>query len=493
GLCELVDNAIDLWVSGGRNGKLQIRLSVDHERQTIVVEDFAGGVAQEDLEHLVSPGSSGNDPYGHSIGIFGVGSKRAVVALAAKVVIKTCKRAGKAFQIEIDDDWLKIPDWEMPLYEIPDIEPGRTIVELSLLRRPLDVSAAGSISLHLGEVYASFLRDGRVSISVNDSPCIAHDFTLWAFPPEYPPRSTMVDLPIEPHGPVAVQITGGLIRDREPGKDNYGVYIYCNDRLVVKELQNHEVGYVTGGAGIPHPEASLCRVIVEFAGPARHMPWNSSKSGINYDHPIFQGVRDLIVEFTSRYSKLSRSLRKRWEDEVFPYKEGEIEIVVSPEPGQIRKVHLPPVPRSRTSHIEGMVAQNERPVERRPWTRGLIESIGLVDVIMKQRAETRSRAALVLLDSTFEIALKEYIVHNDVLSNNVNLKKLFERRDLVIAHIQTEQKIRAEWLEIADHYYKLRCRLIHEKATETPPASDIERYREVVTNILKLLFYLKFD
>jgi hypothetical protein len=63
------------------------------------------------------------------------------------------------------------------------------------------------------------------------------------------------------------------------------VYVYCNHRLVVKELRSREVGYfVTSEAGVPHPDASLCRVSVRLQGPARLMPWNSTKSRINYAH-----------------------------------------------------------------------------------------------------------------------------------------------------------------------------------------------------------------
>jgi len=38
-----------------------------------------------------------------------------------------------------------------------------------------------------------------------------------------------------------------------------------------------------------------------------------------------------------------------------------------------------------------------------------------VDVITRQRLETKNRIALMLLDSNFEIALKEFIVHRDDL------------------------------------------------------------------------------
>jgi hypothetical protein len=50
-----------------------------------------------------------------------------------------------------------------------------------------------------------------------------------------------------------------------------------------------------------------------------------------------------------------------------------------------------------------------------PWTIGRVEAMGLVDIVSRQKLETRNRAALILLDSNFEIALKEYITNNPAL------------------------------------------------------------------------------
>lgn len=264
------------------------------------------------------------------------------------MAIKTSKDAGQAFQIDIDDDWLELAGWDIPYFAIPDFPGGGTEVELSRLRRKLLADDVSRLSEHFGEVYAIFLRSGNIKISVNKVDCVSTLFNKWAYPPDYPPKIALFDLPVEPGGPVTVQIAAGLILDRDPVHENYGVYVYCNDRLIVKELRNREVGYfVTGEAGVPHPDASLCRVIVDFAGPARYMPWDSKKSGINYDHPIFQAIREMIIEFVSRYTRLSRALKRDWNENVFAYPDGEPEVVVSPEPGEMRKLHLPPVPRVR--------------------------------------------------------------------------------------------------------------------------------------------------
>ena len=62
GLCELVDNAIDLWTSKARQHALAVNLTLDPGRQLIVVHDDAGGIKQDELRLLVAPGGSRNDP-----------------------------------------------------------------------------------------------------------------------------------------------------------------------------------------------------------------------------------------------------------------------------------------------------------------------------------------------------------------------------------------------------------------------------------------------
>ena len=68
-------------------------------------------------------------------------------------------------------------------------------------------------------------------------------FEAWAYPPDFEPRSATFLVDLKDQCKVGVEIVAGLIRDRDPVFDNYGVYFYCNHRLVVKELKAREVGY----------------------------------------------------------------------------------------------------------------------------------------------------------------------------------------------------------------------------------------------------------
>ena len=238
GLCELVDNAIDLWTLNQRKKPLKVVLTLDADRQLIVIEDDAGGVKEEELSLLVSPGGSRNDPHAALIGIFGVGGKRAGIALGEHVEIKTRYKNKKTYQIDITKDWLDINEWEIPAYTIADIKTGTTTVAISRLRKPFTPEYVAEIREHLSETYGWFLHHG-CTITLNGITIPPKEFNAWAYPKEYPPRSAKFEISFE-GDKIQVEITAGLISDRDPEQENYGVYIYCNERLIVKELRTRD-------------------------------------------------------------------------------------------------------------------------------------------------------------------------------------------------------------------------------------------------------------
>jgi hypothetical protein len=163
---------------------------------------------------------------------------------------------------------------------------------------------------HIGETYQWFLQIENCKIKVNGNGVKPHSFEAWAYPPTFEPRHASFTIDIKGHGKVGVEITAGLILDRDPIDENYGVCFYCNNRLVVKHLRTREVGYyVTSEAGVPHSDASLCRAIVSINGGAKLMPWSSNKAGINFAHPAFQVIRPNLIQLVSHFSSLSRRFK----------------------------------------------------------------------------------------------------------------------------------------------------------------------------------------
>lgn len=498
GLCELVDNAIDMWIVGNRKKRLVVDINLDSRRQMVSVRDNAGGVKEEEFEYLISPGATGHSPQDDTIGVFGVGGKRAGVALGELVEIKSRYKKQKSLQIDLTKEWLATDDWTISVYEIPSIRQSTTLVEISKLRRSFGEHEIDQIRDHLGATYGRFLIQD-CEINLNGSQVGAKFFNSWAYPPDFPPRCLKFDVaPVDDQN-LGIKITAGLIRDRDPEQENYGVYIYCNNRLIVKDVRTRDVGYfVTTEAGVPHPDASLCRAIVEINGNPSYMPWNSSKSGLNFSHPVFLELRPSLIDLVSFFSKLSRRLKHDWESQVFQHDSGEVERFTVSDIKPSGKLIHPELPRVRNRpYVDELKERNKKLLSDQPWTLGLIETLGIVDAVSKQKLDTKNRAALVLLDSNLEIALKEFIVNRDDLFPrrqypDSKIRHIFQSRQTVINEVRPHISFSQTQLSKIAHYYGLRNKLIHERASVGITDQQVEDYRTIVEQVLKRLFGAKF-
>ena len=492
-ICELIDNALDLYLKGKQLAPVAIRVDLDVERQVIRIEDTAGGVPEVDLDLLIRPGGTTNDRDQEIIGIFGVGSKRAVIALAEDVTIFSRHGIGTTFRIDIDNDWLVDESWHIPAYKADHIPEKTTIIELRKLRKPISEEDLEFLRTHLSQTYARYLMSRKFHISVNRTALEPIVFDNWAYPPSYGPRNMVFELPTDYGGKVRGEIVAGLVREKEPGGDDYGVYFYCNERLIAKEIKDKSVGYISGRAGIPHSDASLARVIVHLQGAAKDMPWNSTKSAISFAHPTFKAFQDTLIQVLHYYSSLSRGFRGRWEEDVFAHKSGKVQRLKIKDIKRIKKSYLPPKPRVLKHRIDHLRENNQQILKDQPWTVGLVEDIAAVELIRRQRYQTRNRIALILLDSTLEIAMKEFLVHTPGVDlGGKTLEKLFERRSDVIKVVQKKVRIDQVTLRKIEHYYRLRNKLIHERATVEVTDEDIDNYSETVQHVLTLLFGLQF-
>ena len=324
-ICELIDNAIDAWMFPKTTHALKIAVHIDVDQQSIRITDNSGGVKRDELRKLISPGDSSLSGDDHTIGIFGVGSKRAVVALAQCVQITTRYRKQGTYRIRYDDDWLNCDSWHLPVEVVSDnIAPSSTSILMSRLRFHVTGEAVTSLKRHLAATYAYLVKRSQITLELNGEKIAPTMFDGWAYPPSLEPRtlSKKLKVPDTKHT-VDFEITGGLRLEREEASTDYGVYIYCNKRLIVRSLQAAEVGYVTGVAGLPHFDASLARVLVFLDGPSESMPWNSSKTGLNYNHVVFEAIKKDVAEVVKTYSAISRRVSDDYETRVKPYESGD--------------------------------------------------------------------------------------------------------------------------------------------------------------------------
>jgi hypothetical protein len=107
------------------------------------------------------------------------------------------------------------------------------------------------------------------------------------------------------------------------------------------------------------------------------MPWNSSKSGLNYEHPVFLALREWLVQIVKEYATLSRGWMGSWPDKVFQFKSGSIS-EVQVEDFDATKSYLPHLPTFRPRYGDKVQARNEKlfgaKLGRRDCRRGLLRS-----------------------------------------------------------------------------------------------------------------------
>jgi hypothetical protein len=262
----------------------------------------------------------------------------------------------------------------------------------------------------------------------------------------------------------------------------------------VRALKTFEVGFAKGLAGLPHPKVSLTRVLVFLNGDATAMPWNSSKSDISTKHEVFLALHNWLVQVVKSYASLSRIWMGDWPDKVFKYKAGSIEEVEIDDFPTAQKSFLPPLPKSRPRYGEVIEQKNRALVKRKPWTKGLYEGVIAADLIAKQKLEQKNRIALIVLDSTLEIAFKEYLVNESGTAyNDTKLLAIFGNRNTVHVEIKKYVTLPATLWKKIEHYYRLRNKLVHERASPGVDDAQLDDFRDVVERVLRKLYKLKFD
>jgi hypothetical protein len=487
-ISELVDNAIDQWNSNERRLNLVVRIDLSLEQQTIRVSDNAGGLAEKDLRCLVSPGASKTHGDGETIGIFGVGGKRSVVALAQNIIVRTRYHKEATFAVEYDDAWLaEDGEWHLPKYRVDNIDPSSTVVELTKLRFKIETEVVESLRDHLASTYGLFLGGQHMELRLQGELISPRLFDNWAYPPDFPPTEGKNTIVMEEGDRVRFRGIAGLMREPASIAGEYGVYFYCNNRLIARGLKVPEVGFKQ-----PHHSVSLVRVIVFLTGPAQCMPWDSSKSSLNFSKPIFRIIRNWLLNNVQYYCALSRKLQPEWDEAVFRHKNGEPFQYKIETFDRVPASFRAPLPRMRPNYRDEIEEANKEVAEKKPWAKGLYEGVVAVDLIYKEkRLEQKNRICLIVLDSTLEISFKDFLLNHPDQPVGVNaLKK--KSRDQVHDTVRSYGVVPEDTWERIDYFYRLRCQLIHERSAARITDDEINNYRNIVQIVLHKLFGIRW-
>ena len=302
-IADLVDNSIDgarrLRGPGPYNG-LWVRVEVSPERFRIA--DNCGGIpidiAREYAFRFGRPEGTPATP--HSVGQFGVGMKRALFKLGRAFRVESRSETAR-FVVEEDvEKWKERPDdWTFRFKESQeDLSPASedqwgTTVSVD----PLHDAVADEFGLEnfrsrlIEELSAAqqLSLEGGLAISLNLIPLQFRPLEL-LHSDELRPASR--DLTFNDATPLRVKLYAG-VAPSDP--TSAGWYVFCNSRLVLRADQTLATGWGENReTTIPkyHNQFARFRGYAFFdCDDAARLPWNTTKTGVDLDSPIYRSVR----------------------------------------------------------------------------------------------------------------------------------------------------------------------------------------------------------
>lgn len=123
-----------------------------------------------------------------------------------------------------------------------------------------------------------------------------------------------------------------------------------------------------------------------------------------------------------------------------------------------------------------------------PWLLGIIEALKCVALIRSSTLSTRNRLSLIMLDSTFEISLRQYLQN----IKKITLDPKEHRPRFKLFEIAKKNiNVPAEVWDHLDYYWNTRNPQYHQDANISVPDTVYNEYAELICFMLDKMFNMK--
>ncbi|MGI6217839.1 MAG: ATP-binding protein [Coriobacteriales bacterium] len=206
-LCELIDNSIDSFSAAKLKGihiespritvELPARSQIANGSGLLRVSDNGPGMSDDEAEHAIKAGFSGNNPY-DSLGLFGMGFNISTGKLGNRTVVMTTQKEDPRYiKTTIDLNAInQTKDYQLDVEEVPKSDASLfregesgTVVEVDdwwpdgnanhgFIEKLIKYGKP-KIRAELGRRYATILRDGKIQLFVDDEACEPFEHCVW--------------------------------------------------------------------------------------------------------------------------------------------------------------------------------------------------------------------------------------------------------------------------------------------------------------------------
>jgi hypothetical protein len=342
-VAEYVDNSIEQAINNridnSGSSRVEVKSITEGAEGIIEIIDNCGGCPRRDAVRFIRPGESGVDPEEGNISRFGIGGKAAGLAVSSSVEILSRALSEKGWKIVLNrNTMLNKNDWK---FEISDLSSNENIIEGSTQIRlhVTDFSDFQKFPIRgkekLEERYGIKDLLNKISISFNGVKLSAADPEIELLNNiEAPERCIPLEanenirVPTKENNisktrEISVKVKLGLMTEGSR-INKFGMNIYCNGRLLVKDnkIGIYEQSFGDEKVGHAGIELIWIRGIVYLSGPAEAMPWNSRKNDLDTTSPTYRKLEEILKEtvrkFLERMGEAKTDLKDRTGDKKIP-------------------------------------------------------------------------------------------------------------------------------------------------------------------------------
>jgi hypothetical protein len=346
-ILDLLDNCVD----GSMRGR-KIKANAQHpyagyhaklhfSREEFKITDNCGGIPdslRETAFRLGRPFGANGAGDLPTVGVYGIGMKRAIFKLGRECMIET-RTKSSGFRVNISPDWFsEEDDWALPVTDLAG-DPNRigTTIRVRQLLDPIAhsfSSPSGFVDAFRGKVsqYYSVLIEKGFEVLIDDKPVnpvpITFKMSDFAHISEkeggiapYLYEGTVDGVDVE----LAVGFYTPFSEDPDEEatqfkSDEAGWTVICNDRVVLYKDKTMLTGWGEG-APIYHPQfRQIAGVVIFKSGKPELLPIKTTKRGIEMNSTVYlkvrQKMRDGLKKFTSFTNKL-KNLSTKDRDKLF--------------------------------------------------------------------------------------------------------------------------------------------------------------------------------
>lgn len=321
-ILDLIDNSVD-GATRQLKGKIdkgtpydgywtRLRLS----QNSFDISDNCGGIPHDLIRDafLLGRPKANRDKHIPTIGVYGIGMKRAIFKIGEEAAIESASEDG-AFAVTYDRKWMdpQNDSWDLPIETLPRRKSKGVTIIIESIRPDIAKqfgneafvnSLKNKIALHFG-----YLMQKGFAVTVNGNQVKKRTLQLH-FLEVSKDRDGIRPYDYEGvEDGVRVRVTVGFYRplakiqeideeaERASATDQAGISVVCNDRMVLEKDKTIRTGWGDGGVPRYHPQFRGIAGLISFSTDTpERLPINTTKRDLEVGSPIYLRARQYCME-----------------------------------------------------------------------------------------------------------------------------------------------------------------------------------------------------